>query len=57
MGLSGYLLQVTADATWLRALVVVHVAAGIVFSIAYGAHLAISVRLVRRQDSAMREVA
>jgi dipeptide/tripeptide permease len=57
MVLSGYLLQVAADPTWLRALVAVHVASGIVFSVTYLAHLLISFRLVRRQNTAMRGVA
>ncbi|MBI4887816.1 MAG: hypothetical protein HY824_12040 [Acidobacteria bacterium] len=57
MVLSGYLLQVTSDAAWLRALVIAHVAAGAVFSLTYGAHLVVSARLGRRQNSAVREVA
>ena len=57
MVLSGYLLQVTTDAGWLRALVVVHVAAGILFAVTYGAHLVINVRVGRRQGAAIREVA
>jgi hypothetical protein len=57
MVLSGYLLQISVDQWWLRALMVVHVTAGVVFSIAYGAHLVISVRLVRRLNPVIREVA
>lgn len=57
MVLSGYLLQITSDAGWLRALVVVHVASGVVFSLAYAAHLLISIQLARRPPAAIREVA
>jgi hypothetical protein len=57
MVLSGYFLQVAVDPTWLQALVVVHLTSGIAFSIVYGLHLVISVRLVRRQGAAIREVA
>ena len=53
---SGYLLQVVTAEGWLEALVVVHVAAGVVFSVAYVAHLVISVRLARTW-AGMREVA
>jgi hypothetical protein len=56
MVLSGYLLQVTSDEAWLRALVAVHVATGVVFSLAYGVHLVISVRIARSWVT-MREVA
>ena len=59
MVLSGYLLQVSWSEAWLNALVVLHVGAGTIFSVAYGAHLLISVRLVRTQPTgaAIREVA
>lgn len=57
MVLSGYLLQIAVDAWWLQALMVVHVTSGVMFSITYGAHLVISLRLGRRQDPAIREVA
>lgn len=54
---SGYLLQVTSSEQWLQALVVLHVASGAVFAVAYGIHLVISAQLARRQESAVREVA
>ena len=48
MTASGYLLQVASSETWLAALVILHVATGVVFSVTYVAHLLISVRLARR---------
>jgi hypothetical protein len=55
---SGYLLQVATADAWLRALVILHVASGVVFTLTYGTHLAISVRLVRRPAAAaIQEVA
>jgi hypothetical protein len=56
---SGYLLQVGTDATWLRALVAVHVGSGAAFSMTYLIHLVISARLARRRPavSSIREVA
>jgi hypothetical protein len=55
---SGYLLQVVTVESWLRALVALHVASGAVFTLAYGTHLVISYRLVRRVNTApVREVA
>jgi hypothetical protein len=55
---SGYLLQVIADEFWLRAMVIVHVGAGTLFSIAYAVHLVVNVRLARsRIGAAVREVA
>jgi hypothetical protein len=48
MIVSGYLLQVTLSDAWLRALVVVHVTSGAVFTLTYGTHLVISSALVRR---------
>jgi hypothetical protein len=55
---SGYLLQVATTDAWLRGLVIVHVASGVVFALTYGVHLAISVRLVRRPAAAaMQELA
>ena len=57
MVLSGYLLQVTSNEQWLQALVVLHVASGAVFAVAYGIHLMVSAQLARRQLSAIREVA
>lgn len=55
---SGYLLQVVSSPGWLQALVVLHVASGVVFSAAYATHLVISARIaLRRQDSVIREVA
>jgi hypothetical protein len=53
---SGYLLQVVTAEGWLEALVAVHVASGVVFSVAYVAHLLISVKLARAW-AAVREVA
>lgn len=57
MVVSGYLLQVTSSEPWLQGLVVLHVASGGVFAVAYGIHLVISAQLTRRQESAIREVA
>lgn len=58
MVLTGYLPQVFTNEAWLRALVVLHVASGTIFSVAYTAHLIIGTRLGRsRQNSAIREVA
>ena len=55
---SGYLLQVATADAWLRGLVILHVASGVVFTLTYGIHLAISVRLVRRPAAAaIQEVA
>lgn len=55
---SGYLLQVVSAEVWLQALVVLHVASGGVFTAAYGTHLVISYRLVRRLSAApVRDVA
>ena len=56
---SGYLLQVGTNATWLRALVALHVGSGAAFSITYVVHLIISAKLTRRRPSAssIREVA
>jgi hypothetical protein len=56
---SGYLLQVTMNEEWMTALVAVHVTSGALFAGAYGIHLLISLRLVRRGSSveAVREVA
>jgi hypothetical protein len=55
---SGYLLQVAAADAWLRGLVILHVASGVVFTLTYGIHLAISFRLVRRPAAAaIQEVA
>ncbi len=58
MVVSGYLLQVSSNEEWLQALVVLHVASGAVFSIAYAIHLVISARLARtRPIPAVLEVA
>jgi tellurite resistance protein TehA-like permease len=58
MILSGYLLQVSSDEGLLRALVVLHIASGIVFSASYAVHLVISARLARiRPSQAVPEVA
>jgi len=58
MVVSGYLLQVSSNEAWLQALVVLHVASGAIFSVAYAIHLVLSVRLARtRPIPAVREVA
>ena len=60
MAFSGYLLQITMHEWWLQALVVTHVASGAVFSLVYGVHLLIMLRLARardRQGSVALEVA
>lgn len=56
---SGYLLQVTMDERWMTALVALHVMSGVLFAGAYGIHLVVSLRLVRRgqRPEAVREVA
>ena len=56
MTATGYLLQVVTHETGLQALVILHVASGVVFSAAYLAHLIISVRLANAW-TAVREVA
>jgi hypothetical protein len=53
---SGYLLQVVTHDVGLQALVVIHVASGMVFSAAYVAHLIIGVRIARAWAT-VREVA
>jgi hypothetical protein len=59
MVFSGYLLQIASSEAWLQALVIVHVASGAVFTLVYGAHLVITVRLARarQQASVVFEVA
>jgi hypothetical protein len=58
MVITGYLLQIASSEGLLQLLVVVHVATGAVFSLAYTAHLLISVKLARvRPEAAIREVA
>lgn len=57
MTCSGYLLQVTMNEPLMRALVIVHVGTGAVFTGTYAVHLVISARLVRRARPAIREVA
>lgn len=58
MVLSGYLLQVASNETWLRSLVVLHVTSGVVFSVAYTVHVIAGTRLGRvRHDTGIREVA
>jgi hypothetical protein len=55
---SGYLLQVASNDAWLNALLVLHLASGAIFSVAYAAHLVISFKLTRKpQGAAIREVA
>ena len=57
MIVSGYLLQISSSEQWLQALVVVHIASGAVFSVAYASHLIISATLVRRRgDQVVGEV-
>ena len=46
MALSGYLLQVASSVVWLDALVITHIATGVVFLVGYSAHLVIGWRLV-----------
>ena len=50
MALSGYLLQVASNLTWLGALVVLHVATSVVFVVGYGAHLIIGWRQARDRE-------
>ena len=58
MVVSGYLLQVSWSEPWLQALVVLHVGAGVLFTVAYAAHLLISFSIARRPaTTAIREVA
>ena len=58
MIVSGYLLQVATSDAWLQGLVILHVASGAVFTLAYGTHLVISYKLVRRPaGAAIQEVA
>jgi hypothetical protein len=56
---SGYLLQVTMSERWTTALVAIHMTSGTLFAGAYGIHLFVSMRLVRRGlgVEAVREVA
>jgi hypothetical protein len=55
---SGYLLQVSMTEAWLRALVIIHITSGAVFTLAYAVHLTISYRLVQRTRlTEIREVA
>lgn len=55
---SGYMLQVSSSEFWLRTHVALHVTSGVLFSIAYGAHLIISTRIVpASQRTAMNRVA
>lgn len=57
MVFSGYLLQVTSSEWWLQTLVAVHVASGALFTLAYGAHLVITVRLARTRQQGQESVA
>ena len=56
MAASGYLLQVVTAEVALRWLLIVHVASGALFSVAYVAHLVVSVRLARRDSGHPRLV-
>lgn len=47
---SGYLLQITASVAGLQALVAIHVGSGALFTVVYGAHLVIAVRLARVRE-------
>ena len=47
MATSGYLLQVLAEPTWLRAMVVIHVATSSVFILGYSVHLFVGWRVPR----------
>ena len=47
MAVSGYLLQVVAEPTWLRALVVIHVATSSAFILGYSVHLVLAWRAPR----------
>lgn len=58
MVISGYMLQVSSSEVWLRTYVALHVTSGVLFSIAYGAHLIINTRIVRASPrTAMNGVA
>jgi hypothetical protein len=60
MVLSGYFLQIAATEPWLQMLVAVHVASGALFTVVYGAHLVITIRIARarqRQGQVVFEVA
>lgn len=58
MVVTGYGLQVVTNETALKAMVIVHVAAGVVFSASYVIHLFISLRITRaRAWQQVREVA
>jgi hypothetical protein len=50
MVLSGYLLQIAASESWLQALVALHAASGAIFTLVYGAHLVITIRLARLRE-------
>lgn len=51
MTATGYLLQVVTGERTLQVMVALHVASGIIFAMAYAAHLVISVRLSRPQGA------
>lgn len=50
MVFSGYLLQIASSEAWLQALVTLHVASGALFTVVYGAHLVIALRLARARE-------
>lgn len=56
MTMSGYLLQVVSTTAALRAALILHLASSGVFMAAYGAHLVISVRLLRAYRKARAEI-
>jgi Cu/Ag efflux pump CusA len=57
MIVSGYLLQVSSSEGWLKALLILHIGSGVVFSASYAAHLVVSTRLARARPTSVREVA
>jgi hypothetical protein len=58
MLLSGYGLQISTNERWLQVLVIVHLSSGVVFSVAYAAHLLIAAAMARKQPrAALSEVA
>jgi hypothetical protein len=52
MAASGYLLQVAVDEMWRRAWVVLHLASGGVFTVAYGWHVVMGIRRSRAREVA-----
>lgn len=52
MTLSGYLLPMLSEPAWRQATLVIHLASGILFAVFYGAHIVVSIRLLRQNDDA-----